>query len=96
MAFKIVDDEFGQLTFTRIYQGQVEKGGQYYNQRTGKQGTVQPHRQDAQPTSARKSTVASAGDIVADDGRRLPPAATPTASEPNFCTLESIYVAEAG
>ena len=26
MAFKIVDDEFGQLTFTRIYQGTVEKG----------------------------------------------------------------------
>ena len=36
MAFKIVDDEFGQLTFTRVYQGTVEKGQQYYNQRTGK------------------------------------------------------------
>ena len=36
MAFKIVDDEFGQLTFTRIYQGTVEKGDIYFNQRTGK------------------------------------------------------------
>ena len=26
MAFKIVDDPFGQLTFMRIYQGTIEKG----------------------------------------------------------------------
>ncbi len=36
MAFKIVDDEFGQLTYTRIYQGTIKKGESYYNQRTGK------------------------------------------------------------
>src|SRR5690606_6944300 len=34
MAFKIMDDEFGQLTFTRVYQGTVKKGEMYYNQRT--------------------------------------------------------------
>ena len=36
MAFKIVDDPFGQLTFMRIYQGTIEKGGTYVNQRTGR------------------------------------------------------------
>jgi len=30
MAFKIVEDECGQLTFTRIYQGKIEKGGSYF------------------------------------------------------------------
>ena len=36
MAFKIVDDPYGQLTFVRIYQGTIGKGQMYYNQRTGK------------------------------------------------------------
>ena len=36
MAFKIVDDAFGQLTFMRIYQGTLERGGVYYNQRSGR------------------------------------------------------------
>ena len=34
MAFKIVDDPYGQLTFMRIYQGTLTKGEGYYNQRT--------------------------------------------------------------
>ena len=35
MAFKIVEDPYGQLTFTRIYQGTINKGETYFNQRTG-------------------------------------------------------------
>ena len=35
MAFKLVEDPFGQLTFIRIYQGTVNKGELHYNQRTG-------------------------------------------------------------
>ena len=35
MAFKIVDDPYGQLTFVRTYQGTVKKGSTYINQRTG-------------------------------------------------------------
>ncbi len=34
MAFKMVDDPYGQLTFMRIYQGTVKKGDQMVNQRT--------------------------------------------------------------
>ena len=36
MAFKITDERFGQLTYTRIYQGTIKKGQQYYNPRLGK------------------------------------------------------------
>jgi elongation factor G len=36
MAFKIVEDPYGQLTFMRIYQGTMTKGETYVNQRTTK------------------------------------------------------------
>ena len=36
MAFKIVDDPFGQLTFMRIYQGQIAKGETYANPLQGR------------------------------------------------------------
>jgi len=36
MAFKITDEQFGQLTYTRIYQGTLRKGDQVYNTRTKK------------------------------------------------------------
>ncbi len=36
MAFKIVEDPFGQLTFMRVYQGKAVKGEMYINQRTSK------------------------------------------------------------
>ena len=64
MAFKIVDDEFGQLTFMRIYQGTIEKGEIYYNQRTGKKDRfsriVKMHADKREEIDA-----AEAGDIVA-------------------------------
>ena len=64
MAFKITDDEYGQLTYTRIYQGRCEKGGTYYNQRTGKKERfsriVRMHSDKREEID-----VAEAGDIVA-------------------------------
>ena len=36
MAFKMVEDPYGTLTFMRIYQGRFVKGGTYFNQRTGR------------------------------------------------------------
>ncbi len=36
MAFKIVEDPYGQLTFMRVYQGKIAKGEMYVNQRTGR------------------------------------------------------------
>jgi elongation factor G len=36
MAFKITDEQFGQLTYTRIYRGTLNKGDTIYNTRTKK------------------------------------------------------------
>jgi elongation factor G len=40
MAFKITDEQFGQLTYTRIYQGTLNKGQMVYNTRTKKKVRV--------------------------------------------------------
>jgi elongation factor G len=92
MAFKIVDDEFGQLTFTRVYQGKVEKGGSYFNQRTGKKDRfsriVKMHADKREEIDS-----ASAGDIVAIMGIDCASGDT-YCSEPKFCTLENIFVAK--
>ena len=47
MAFKIVEDPFGQLTFMRIYQGTINKGDTHYNQRTGQKQRFSRIVQDA-------------------------------------------------
>jgi elongation factor G len=92
MAFKIMDDEFGQLTFTRIYQGKIEKGGTYYNQRTGKKERfgriVKMHADKREEIDS-----ATAGDIVAIMGIDCASGDT-YCGEPNFCTLENIFVAK--
>ena len=64
MTFKIVDDAFGQLTFTRIYQGTLERGGTYYNQRTRRKERFS--RICRMPAENREEVErAGAGDIVA-------------------------------
>ncbi len=40
MAFKITDEQFGQLTYTRIYQGELKKGDFVWNTRTKKKVRV--------------------------------------------------------
>ena len=92
MAFKIVDDAFGTLTYMRVYQGVIEKGGMYYNQRSGEKeriGRILRMHADNRVDIDR----ACAGDIVAVIG--INPASGDTyASEKNYCVLESIHVPE--
>lgn len=92
MAFKLVDDPYGQLTFMRIYQGTIKKGQQYINQRTGrKQRFSRILRMHADKRE--EIDEAFAGDIVAVMG--IDAASGDTyAHESGFCTLESIYVPE--
>ncbi|MGB1926951.1 MAG: elongation factor G, partial [Rubripirellula sp.] len=92
MAFKIVDDPFGQLTFMRIYQGTIEKGGTYVNQRTGRKERfsriVRMHSDKREEIDT-----ATAGDIIAVMG--IDSASGDTYSnERDSCTLESMYVPE--
>lgn len=92
MAFKIVDDSFGQLTFMRVYQGHVDKGQIYSNQRTGRKDRfsriVRMHADRREEIDS-----AVAGDIVAIMGLDCASGDT-YAAEPKMCTLESMFVAE--
>ncbi|TWU48558.1 Elongation factor G [Rubripirellula tenax] len=93
MAFKIVEDPFGQLTFMRVYQGTIKKGDTYVNQRTGKSERfsriVRMHSEKREEIDS-----ASAGDIVAVLG--IDSASGDTyAAERDFCTLESMFIPDA-
>ena len=92
MAFKIVEDPFGQLTFMRVYQGQIKKGEMYYNQRTGRKDRfsriVKMHADKREEID-----VAEAGDIVAIMGIDCASGDT-YAAEPKYCTLESMFIAK--
>ncbi|GIT29635.1 MAG: hypothetical protein Ct9H300mP1_16810 [Planctomycetaceae bacterium] len=92
MTFKIVDDSFGQLTFTRIYQGTLERGGTYYNQRTRrKERFSRIYRMHAEKRE--EVDRAEAGDIVAVMG--IDAASGDTyASLRDYCTLEGMFVPE--
>ncbi|MHC4961943.1 MAG: elongation factor G [Planctomycetota bacterium] len=92
MAFKITDESFGQLTYTRVYQGRIEKGQHYRNARTNRKQRigriVRMHANDREDVAA-----AGPGDIVALVG-------VDCASGDTFCgeglnySLESIFVAD--
>jgi len=92
MAFKIVDDPFGQLTFMRIYQGKIEKGGTYVNQRTARSERfsriVRMHSDKREEVDT-----ATAGDIIAVMGIDCASGDT-YAAERDFATLESMFVPE--
>ncbi len=64
LAFKIMDDRFGALTFTRIYSGTLKKGDNILNTATGKTERVgrmvEMHANDRTAIE-----IAQAGDIVA-------------------------------
>ncbi len=64
MAFKITDEQFGQLTYTRIYSGRLNKGDTVYNTRTKKK--VRVGRMVRMNSNDRENIdTAHAGDIIA-------------------------------
>jgi elongation factor G len=90
MAFKIVEDPYGQLTFMRIYQGTISKGETYFNQRTSqKQRFSRIVRMHADKREEVDS--AGAGDIVAVMGVDCASGDTYAATN-KYCTLESMFV----
>jgi elongation factor G len=92
MAFKLVEEPFGQVTFVRIYQGTLSKGSFYYNTRQRKRTRISRilriHADQKEDIDS-----ASAGDIVAVMGIECATGDT-YCSEGTDLSLESIYAAE--
>ncbi len=92
MAFKLVEEPFGQVTFVRIYQGTLAKGTFYYNTRQRKRTRIsrilRVHADQKEDIDS-----ASAGDIVAVMGIECATGDT-YCSEGTDLSLESIYAAE--
>jgi len=64
LAFKIMDDRFGALTFTRIYSGRIEKGMTVLNTFTGKNERI-GRIVEMHADSRAELSSAQAGDIIA-------------------------------
>lgn len=64
LAFKIMDDRFGALTFLRIYSGKLEKGSMILNTYTGKTERI-GRIVEMHANSRTELEFAQAGDIVA-------------------------------
>jgi elongation factor G len=92
MAFKLVEEPFGQVTFVRIYQGTLSKGSFYFNSRQRKRTRIsrilRVHADQKEDIDS-----ASAGDIVAVMGIECATGDTYCA-EGTDLSLESIYAAE--
>jgi elongation factor G len=87
LAFKIMDDRFGALTFTRIYSGRIKKGDTVLNTFTGKTERigrmVEMHANDRTEIES-----AQAGDIIAIVGLKNVQTGHTLADEKNPATLE--------
>ncbi|MEJ2213356.1 MAG: elongation factor G [Gammaproteobacteria bacterium] len=87
LAFKIMDDRFGALTFTRIYSGTIKKGDTLLNTFTGKTERigriVEMHADDRIELNS-----CQAGDIVAFVGLKNTQTGHTLADQNNPATLE--------
>ncbi len=87
LAFKIMDDRFGALTFTRIYSGRIKKGDTVLNTATGKTERigrmVEMHANDRNLIEE-----AQAGDIIALVGLKNVQTGHTLCDEKNPATLE--------
>lgn len=92
MAFKLVDEPFGQVTYFRLYQGTLKKAESYINSRSGKkQRFSRIMRIHADETE--EITSAGPGEIVAIVGIDCASGDTYCEGDARF-SLESIFVPE--
>lgn len=89
LAFKIMDDRFGALTFIRIYSGKIEKGMTILNSATGKTERigrmVEMHANDRNELDR-----AQAGDIIAVVGMKNVQTGHTLCDPSHPCTLEAM------
>jgi len=93
LAFKIMDDRFGALTFIRIYSGTLNKGDSILNSFTGKSERVgrmvEMHANDRTEIST-----AQAGDIIAIVGMKNVQTGHTLCDPKHSCTLEPMVFPE--
>ena len=87
LAFKIMDDRYGALTFTRIYSGTIQKGDSVLNTFTGKTERI-GRIVEMHADSREELEVAQAGDIVALLGMKNTRTGHTLADPKNPATLE--------
>ncbi len=87
LAFKIMDDRYGALTFTRIYTGKLEKGTNVLNTFTGKTERIGRIVEMHADTREERDS-AQAGDIVAIVGMKNVQTGHTLADPKNPATLE--------
>ncbi|MBR7888021.1 elongation factor G [Marinomonas sp. A79] len=93
LAFKIMDDRFGALTFVRVYSGVLNKGDTILNSFTGKTERVgrmvEMHADDRKEISS-----AQAGDILAIVGMKNVQTGHTLCDPKHPCTLEAMVFPE--
>lgn len=87
LAFKIMDDRFGALTFIRIYSGKLNKGDSILNSATGKSERI-GRMVEMQANQRTELTSAQAGDIIAVVGMKNVKTGHTLCDPKHECTLE--------
>ena len=93
LAFKIMDDRFGALTFIRIYSGKLNKGDTILNSFTGKSERV-GRMVEMQADERIELQGAEAGDIIAIVGMKNVRTGQTLCDPNNECTLEAMVFPE--
>ena len=93
LAFKIMDDRFGALTFIRIYSGVINKGDSILNSFTGKTERV-GRMVEMQADDRKEISTAQAGDIIAIVGMKNVQTGHTLCDPKHECTLEAMVFPE--
>ncbi len=93
LAFKIMDDRFGALTFVRVYSGVLNKGDTILNSFTGKTERV-GRMVEMQANDRTDLTTAQAGDIIALVGLKNVQTGHTLCDPKHECTLEPMIFPE--
>ncbi|MFV7771090.1 elongation factor G [Shewanella marisflavi] len=93
LAFKIMDDRFGALTFVRIYSGRINKGDTILNSATGKTERV-GRMCEMQADERNELESAQAGDIIAIVGMKNVQTGHTLCDVKHPCTLEAMVFPE--
>jgi len=93
LAFKIMDDRFGALTFVRVYSGTLNKGDTVLNSFTGKTERI-GRMVEMQAEDRTELSSAQAGDILAIVGMKNVQTGHTLCSVKEPCTLEAMVFPE--